>query len=136
MSKLHVLTTDRNGRYTIIAHIDTPAGNNSAGKEYKSVLLASNLTGSKAHVRPDDSDPGVSVYGPSVLETGVGSHAWLVSSAEAAELTAGDKIEIRFDILQRQGMSVNALDTLAQKRIDEWLVEKQTEYKYFGLLRD
>ncbi|MCH8292395.1 hypothetical protein IH992_14990 [Candidatus Poribacteria bacterium] len=39
MSKIHILASDEKKQYRVIIHTSVPAGNNSAGKSWKDVLI-------------------------------------------------------------------------------------------------
>lgn len=134
MAKIHVLAANLKGAYKIVAHIAVLSGNNSANKTWKSVLLAANLTGDKAKTRPHATIPGDRVYNASVLETGENGHSWQISSAELAELVAGDKIELSISVPTKGNVSLAEVELLTDAEIIALVGKTKLKYKYYGLV--
>ncbi len=134
MATIHVLKADTRGSYRLIVHVNTPGGNNSAGKSWEAVLLAANITGDKAKRLPHATDPNDSIYSASGLVTGADGHSWQITAAELAQLAAGTKIEIAVTIKSTVGMDLTALTQLATKEYQAWMDIKIIELEYFGLV--
>ncbi len=134
MAKIHVLSADFNGRYNVIVHVDTPPGSNDASKTWKSVLLALNLTGTKAKTRPHDTIPRDTVYNASSLITGANGHSWQITAGELAELAAGDKIELSVSVAMDGSMNLSDLNTLVDKEVIDLVDKAKIKHKYYGLV--
>lgn len=104
MSNIHVLERT-NGLYRMAFHIAVPAGNNSAGLAWQSVLLKSGVGGTTILVDGD----------------GTGTDGG-ISTAEKASIAAGSVYEI-VDSVDIQGLSGAALLTF----VDARFAVRQTE---------
>ncbi len=105
MSNIHVLERT-NGLYRIVFHIAVPAGNNSAGLAWQSVILMSGLSAGTTALKDGD---------------GTGTDGG-ISTAEKASIAAGSVYEI-VDQVDTLGLSGAALLTF----IDTRFTARQTE---------
>lgn len=113
MSKIHVLGSDNNGKYFIVAHISTPVGNNTAGKSWKDVALK------------------VGVLGSSRLIVGVGPGE--ITQEEMDSILAGDTLELSGSIhLESGGATPSSLDEMVDELITTQKANLQGRYKYYG----
>lgn len=115
MSNIHVLSGNTNGLYTAIIHTPTPVGNNAVGVSWKTALVNSGMA-------------------KTVMTPGVA--AGQISSAEKAQIEAGDVIEA---VTQWQ----DDLTFTTQQRLDDFTLRTQqavtdrldrlsAQLKYFG----
>lgn len=109
MAKIHILEKN-NKSYRIVIHFAVPAGNNSVGKSWKAVGLASGKTGSTC------------------LE--VGTEPSNITQAEYDNILAGDIIEI-VKTIDTPANNV-AVEALADILIDEYKANMNNSLQHFG----
>ena len=110
MAKIHVLANEA-GKYEVIIHFNTPAGNNSAGVSWKEAAIADGAITQTAHALSDAGD--------------------------VADIEAGDIIEIGASLkVNPEGMDgaaiVAGLDALADVKIANWIANNSARLKYYG----
>lgn len=115
MSHIHVLAESNGNVYTVVVHIATPAGNNSAG-----VLWSDAVKNSGRNV--------------SVLAIGTGPGQ--ITTAEMASVTNGLTLEAvvqwQDDPTWNDTQRVANLNLVATQLTDELLARYGRELKYFG----
>lgn len=127
MSKIHVLSADSDGNYQVAIHVAVNAGNNSVGKSWKSCWLESNKAKNIKHFSTDVDM--ISVTSSLIEGTGPGN----ITTAELADVEAGDVIEILSDIKAESGGAGNAsLNTMVDTVIADFNDRMQAELKYYG----
>ncbi len=115
MSRLHVLDQAQPNRYRVIVHAPTPAGNNSAGVSWATALVNAGLARNRL---------------------AVGAGPGQITSAEAAQVTAGTVLEVEltwddnpaWDDTQR----LADLTARADQHVAAILVEYAARLKWFG----
>jgi len=116
MATTHVLQRFTPERIVLILHTATPAGNNSAGLTWKTVLLAAGAAGTTSLT--------------------VGTGPGQITSAEAAQVTAGDVLEfrreIKFPTAGNNAAKVALLNEIVPGIIAEELARLQTVHKFYG----
>lgn len=116
MAKIHVLESNVDGSFRVVLHTPVPAGNNSAGKSWKDSLLNSGRSGST--ILPEGPGPGQ------------------ITTAEKADVEAGDVIEIidtlKVDPRISGAPLVALVEQLADEAIAEYFARLARELKYFG----
>lgn len=113
MSKIHVLEAAGDRQYKVIIHVPVPTGNNAVGMSWKSVLLASGKSGTS--------------------QLTVGTGPGQISSAENAQIVAGDVIELSTTILAESGGAGQAsIDAMVDAAIAENTASIASQYKYYG----
>ena len=114
MSALHILDQD-NGQFRCVAHQPVPAGSNTAGVAWKNVILGAGLNVT------------------SMIE---GALPGQISTAEKAQIVAGDVAEAAFTVPLHSGGTSNAeIDAWALREFAEWKNKMQLKYAYFGKVR-
>lgn len=111
MAKIHILEKT-NSSYRIAIHFDTPVGDNSVGKSWKSVGLASGKTGFTC--------------------LKVGTEPSNIIQAEYDSILAGDVIEIVKDI-DTPANNV-AVEALADILINEYKENMSNSLEYYGYI--
>lgn len=120
MSRLHVLSGDpTSGAYTIVVHDATPAGNNSAGFSWSSVIVASGLA---TTIMAEGTGPGQ------------------ISTAERASVLAGTTLEGVFSFTDNPAWNNAqrnaALDAMATQVIAELQARLGARLKFWGATRN
>jgi hypothetical protein len=114
MSALHILDQD-NGQFRCVAHQPVPAGSNTAGVAWKNVILGAGLN---------------------VTSMTEGALPGQISTAEKAQIVAGDVVEAAFTIPLHSGGTSNAqIDAYALAEFANWRYAMQLKYAYFGKVR-
>ena len=114
MSALHILDQD-NGQFRCVAHQPVPAGSNTAGVAWKNIILGAGLNVT------------------SMIE---GVFPGQISSAEKAQIVAGDVVEAAFMVPLHAGGTTNAqIDAVALAEFVNWRNAMQLKYAYFGKVR-
>jgi len=114
MSALHILDQD-NGQFRCVAHQAVPAGSNVAGVTWKTVILGAGLNVT------------------SMIE---GALPGQISTAEKAQIVAGDVVEAAFTVPLHAGGTTNAqIDAVALAEFAKWRDAMQAKYVYFGRVR-
>ena len=115
MSRIHILQQADNNVYNVVVHAPVPAGNNAAGVPFATAILNAGLANTTMTVG-----------------TGPGQ----ISSAEAAQVTAGTVLEAPFqweDNPAWDNATRNAdLNLRAQQAVDAVLADYGARLKYFG----
>lgn len=119
MAKLFVLEANNDGMTRLAIHIGVPAGNNSAGSSWSSVLVAAGLN-------------------TTVLATGSGPSE--LTAQEAADIAAGTVFESIIEVLAESGGSSGAqlaatVDAAAAAEEARVLTDIQQRYKWYGTER-
>ena len=118
MSNIHVLAGAGRNRYTVLVHVATPAGNNSAGVAWSTAVINAKRN-------------------TTVLATGTA--AGQITSAEAAQVAAGTVLEGSFewddDPAWTNGQRTADLDTRAAQLAAELLARFGADLKFFGFTR-
>lgn len=116
MAKIHVLTSDTSGNFNVVLHTAVLAGNNSAGKSWKNCMLVAGRAGTT--IMSEGTGPGQ------------------ITTAEKAQVVAGDVWEIPATITVDVNLSGQALLNLANELcdaiIDDYKSRMQRELKYYG----
>lgn len=113
MSKAHILTSDGRGQYTAVVHVPVPAGNNSAGKAWKTVLLKSGESGA--------------------TELSVGTGPSDITQSEKNDITVGDVLEFRISVrVESGGATVASVEQMVNSAIVDKKAQLVSQYKYFG----
>ncbi len=114
MAALHVLEGD-GIRYRVVAHVATPAGNNSANVSWKNCILASGMN-------------------TTILTEGSG--AGQITTAEKNQIIAGDVIEMVFTVeVPETGTNPNkqaAVQTAVAKMQTDYLASLALRFRYYG----
>jgi len=114
MSALHILDQS-NGQFRCVAHQAVPAGSNTAGVTWKNVLLGAGLN---------------------VTSMTEGMLPGQISTAEKAQIVAGDVVEAAFTIPLHSGGTDNAkIDAYALSEFNNWVANVADKYAYFGKVR-
>ena len=114
MSALHILDQD-NGQFRCVAHQPVPAGSNTAGITWKNIILGAGLNFT------------------TLVE---GTLPGQITTAEKAQITAGDVVEAAFTIPLHSGGTSNAqIDAYALAEFANWRNAMQLKYAYFGKVR-
>lgn len=114
MSALHILDQD-NGQFRCVAHQAVPVGSNTAGVTWKNVILGAGLN---------------------VTSMTEGALPGQISTAEKAQIIAGDVVEAAFTIPLHSGGVANAnIDAYAVAEFANWRNAMQRRYSYFGKVR-
>lgn len=117
--KVHVLTGGRDGLYQIVTHQATPAGNNSAGFSWASVIVAAGLNTSRLTV---GSGPGQT------------------TQQEMDAIIAGTVIEGQFAFNAPAGLTAGQLGTLLDAQAEVILAAQLLAYgdvlKWYGATRN
>ena len=112
MSKIHIFNSDGNGKYNAVLHTPVPAGNNSAGIPWSTVVINAGLA-------------------KTVLT--VGNGAGQMTAVEKAEIDAGTTIELVAKLNVESGGATSAsILALANTAISEFKSGFSAEYKYYG----
>ena len=112
MSKIHVLETNA-GEARVVLHSAMPAGNNSVGVSWKDAALNSGQQGT------------------TVLMEGTG--AGQITTAELADVTAGDVLEVAGTIpVDSGGGTAASINEMADLIINSYKGTMQVVLKYFG----
>ncbi len=112
MSKVHILKNTGDKLYEVAVHVNTPAGNNSAGLSWQSVWVADGKNTTR-------------------LTTGVAPGN--ISVLEAAAVAAGTVMEFHFSIpAESGGATAASLNTMVDAVIAAKLAELAQTYKYYG----
>jgi len=115
MGSIHILTGGTNGVYTVAVHTTTPAGNNSVGVPWATAIVNSGRN-------------------KTILPTGTG--AGQITSAEAAQIAAGQVIETVMqwgdDPTWTNQQRIDDINLRASQLQAETLARYGAELKYFG----
>ena len=117
MAKIHVLKADNNGKYSVVIHTPTPAGNNSVGESWKNAGLQGGDLGKTAMT--------------------VGTGPGQTTQIEFDSIINGDVMEFQGSFLAESGGTstpeiIAALTQMVDQRIIEEKTRLQRVYKYFG----
>ena len=107
--KIHILEKN-NHAYRVVIHFATPAGNNSVGKSWKAVGLASGKTGSTC--------------------LKVGTEPSNITQTEYDQIITGDVIEIVRSVDTKA--TNEAVEALADILIDEYKENISNSLKHYG----
>ena len=114
MSALHILDQD-NGQFRCVAHQAVPEGSNTAGVTWKNVILGAGLN---VTFMTEGTLPGQ------------------ISTAEKAQVAAGDVVEAAFTIPLHSGGTSNAqIDAYTLAEFNNWANAMKLKYAYFGKVR-
>jgi len=113
VAKLHILLGTSPTSYQLVIHVPVPTGSNAVGATWKAALLASGISGS------------------TMLVTGTGLGQ--ITAAEAADITAGDVIEIVTDArVESGGATPASLNEMANKATAAYQDRVKRQLKFYG----
>jgi len=110
-SSMHVFEANDKGEYRICAHVAVPAGNNTVGNSWKDVIIASgrNVT---------------------VMATGTGIGQ--ISTAEQAQIAAGDVVEVVVYVAFESATTNAQRTALVNVHVTDELALLQRKLKLYG----
>ena len=115
MAKIHIMEQSGSDDFRVVLHFPVPSGSNSAGKTWKSVMLACGRTGSTSMT--EGAGPGQ------------------ITTVEKATIVAGDTFELQTSIraMSSGGGSTAVVEGMADILINECKTEIARTYKWYGL---